>query len=137
MKDKKKPEVLSELCQLLAKAQKIKDSAAVVQVLLEREGLGSTGIGQGIAIPHAKAENVNALAAAVGLSKKGIDFESLDGEPVHIVFLLVAPKETTADHLKALARISRLLKDKFVRAALKEAKTTNDVVKIVQEDDSF
>jgi PTS system nitrogen regulatory IIA component len=137
LKSQKKPEIVAELCQLLAKAQKTKNPAAVARVIMERETLGSTGIGQGIAIPHGKSEAVNSLAAAVGISKKGVDFEALDGESVHIVFLLIAPKDTAADHLKALARISRLLKDKFVRTALQEAKTPQEVIKTIQEDDAY
>jgi PTS system nitrogen regulatory IIA component len=136
LKGQKKPEIITELCQLLLKAGKIQDAAAVTSVILEREKLGSTGIGQGIAIPHGKCDAAKSLAAAVGISRKGIDFESLDGEPVHVVFLLVAPKDTAADHLKALARISRLLKDKFIRTALQNAKTPPDVIKTIQEDDA-
>ena len=137
LKKQTKPEVVAELCELLSHTSKINDPGSVARVLMERETLGSTGIGQGIAIPHGKSDRVSALAAAVGISKKGVDFEALDGEPVHIIFLLVAPKDSAADHLKALARISRLLKDKFVRAALKEVKAPQDVVKIINEDDAF
>lgn len=137
LNSQKKPEAINDLCQLLSHTNKIKDAPSVIKNLMEREALGSTGIGQGIAIPHAKSEGAGSLAAAVGISKKGVDFDSLDGEPVHIIFLLVAPKDNGADHLKALARISRLLKDKFVRVALKEAKNPQDVLKVIQEDDAF
>ena len=137
LKGQKKPEIIHELCQLLAAAGRVKDAGAVVNVILEREKLGSTGIGQGIAIPHGKSDAASSLAAAVGISRKGVDFESLDGEPVHVIFILVAPKDTAADHLKALARISRLLKDKFIRTALQAAKTPQDVIKTIQEDDAY
>jgi len=103
---------------------------------LAREALGSTGIGQGIGIPHAKSQYVKTLVAAFGLSKEGIDFESLDGEPTHIFFLLLAPEDSAGPHLKALARISRLLKDKYVRDMLKNAKDEKDIVRIITDEDS-
>ncbi|KKU82440.1 MAG: hypothetical protein UY09_C0014G0001, partial [Parcubacteria group bacterium GW2011_GWA2_47_8] len=74
-----------------------------------------TGIGQGVAIPHAKSEDVSKIVASLGISKAGIDFDSLDGEPVYIIFLMVAPPESISEHLQAIAKISRLLKDKFFR----------------------
>src|SRR5690348_1114910 len=83
--------VLEELVGLLGKEGKIKDTKAAVDILLEREKLGSTGIGQGIAIPHAKTDQAKDVVAAFGLSRRGVNFESLDGEPVHLFFLLIAP----------------------------------------------
>lgn len=126
---------IKELVGLLYKAGAIKDKDSLVDVLLSREKLGSTGIGQGIGIPHGKSKNVSELVAAFGLSKKGIDFESLDGEPVHIFFLLVAPEESAGPHLKALARIARLLKDRYFRDVLKDAKDEKSVIKIISEED--
>src|SRR5581483_8411841 len=111
------------------------DAKATVEVLLEREKLGSTGIGQGIAIPHAKSEQANDVAAAFGLSRRGVQFDSLDGEPVYIFFVLVAPPNAAALHLKALARISRLLKDKFFRQALRDVKAPADILKIIKDED--
>jgi len=102
----------------------------------ERESLGSTGIGQGIGIPHAKSQNVKTLVAAFGLSQKGVNFDSLDGEPVYIFFLLIAPEESAGPHLKALARISRMLKDKYFRELLKKSKDEKEVLRIIQEEDS-
>ncbi len=127
--------VIKELVGLLHKAGAIKDKEELVDILLSREKLGSTGIGQGIGIPHGKSKNVSELVAAFGLSKKGIDFESLDGEPVYIFFLLVAPEESAGPHLKALARIARLLKDKYFREMLKDAKDEKAILKIVSEED--
>ena len=132
-----KKEVIEELCKVLEKSGKIKDSEKVIASLLEREKLGSTGIGQGVAIPHGKSESVSGLVAALGISKAGVNFEALDGEPVHLVFLLVAPPDSSGSHLKALARISRLLKDKFFRQALKEAKSTEEIQKIIEEEDDY
>ena len=132
-----KKDVLEEMCALLAKADKLPDADAMVSILLEREALGSTGIGQGVAIPHGKSPAVKGQAAALGISKRGVDFDALDGEPVHIIFLLIAPPDAAGNHLKALAKVSRLLKDKFFRQALKDAKTPDDVLKIIREEDEY
>ena len=136
LKTTDKEGVIKELVDLLVKADGIagkKDE--IVKILMAREALGSTGIGQGIGIPHGKTANVKSLIAAFGLSKKGIDFESLDGEPAHIFFLLLAPEESAGPHLKALARISRLLKDKYVRDMLRQAETERDIIKIITDED--
>ena len=106
-----------------------------MKILLDREALGSTGIGQGIAIPHGKTGAVKSLIAAFGLSRKGVDFESLDGEPAYIFFLLLAPKESAGPHLKALAKISRLLKDKFFRDTLKDCKNKKALIEIISKED--
>jgi PTS system nitrogen regulatory IIA component len=132
-----KPEVLAELCGLLEKAGKLPDAKAMVQILLDREALGSTGIGQGVAIPHGKSPSVKAQTAALGISKRGVEFDALDGEPVHIAFLLVAPPDAAGNHLKALAKVSRLLKDKFFRQALKDAKSSEEIIKIIREEDEY
>src|SRR3954469_14900750 len=128
---------LEELVSLLAQNGKVKDPKTTVDILMEREKLGSTGIGQGIAIPHAKTDQTTQVTASFGLSRKGIQFDSLDGEPVYIFFLLVAPPDAAGQHLKALARISRLLKDKFFRQALKEAKSLDEVKKVIEEEDEY
>jgi PTS system nitrogen regulatory IIA component len=106
-----------------------------MEALMAREVLGSTAIGQGVAIPHAKADCVDKLVAAFGLSKKGIDFDSLDGEPAYIFFLLVAPQDSAGPHLKALARISRLLKDKYFRDGLRASADDKAVIKIITQED--
>jgi PTS system nitrogen regulatory IIA component len=130
-----KKDVLEELVSLLSKDGKIKDVKLTVDVLIEREKLGSTGIGQGIAIPHAKTDQAQTVVAAFGLSRRGVQFDSLDGDPVNIFFLLVAPPDAAAMHLKALARISRLLKDKFFRQSLRETKTSAEILKLIKEED--
>lgn len=137
LKANTKKGVLEELVTLLVQDKKVSDMGGAVQILLEREKLGSTGIGQGIAIPHAKTDQAKTVVAAFGLSRKGISFDSLDGDPVHIVFLLIAPPDAAATHLKALARISRMLKDKFFRQSLREAKTTDEVLRLIREEDRF
>ena len=119
-----KEDVIRELVGLLVQAGSIKekDVQKLVQILLKRESLGSTGIGQGVAIPHGKSDSVSKLVAAFGVSRAGVAFDSLDGEPVYLFFLLVAPEDSAGPHLKALARISRLLKDKHFRESLRSAK---------------
>ncbi len=131
-----KEEVIEELIDLLLKAQVIKDKKKLIKILLDREALGSTGIGQGVAIPHGKSEGVKELVAAFGISEKGVDFDSLDGEKVFIFFLLVAPEDSAGPHLKALARISRLLKDRYFRDTLKAAKDEKTLLKIIKQEDS-
>ncbi len=127
--------VLRELVDLLAKAGAIKNREDMVKTLLAREALGSTGIGQGIGIPHGKSQNIKDLVAALGMSPKGVNFDSLDGEPVYIFFLLISPEESAGPHLKALARISRMLKDKYFRERLKKAKDEKEVIDIIHEED--
>ena len=129
--------VIVELVDVLVVAKKIdeRDRAKLVQSLLERESLGSTGVGHGIGIPHGKLEGVRELVAAFGISQKGVDFQSLDGDPVYLFFLLVAPQDSAGPHLKALARISRLLKDKFFRNTLRKATSPEEIVEIIHKED--
>ncbi len=136
LKSSDKEGVIRELVDLLAKSGEIKNKEDLIKAILTRESLGSTGIGQGIGIPHAKSPVVKNLVAAFGLSQKGVNFDSLDGEPVYIFFLLIAPEESAGPHLKALARISRMLKDKYFREMLKKSKDDKEVLKIIEEEDS-
>ncbi|MDR1721365.1 MAG: PTS sugar transporter subunit IIA [Endomicrobium sp.] len=126
-----------ELVETLKDKKKVKKTDEIIDVVLEREKLGSTGIGQGVAIPHGKTDVLQEQIGVLGISRKGIEFNSLDGEPVHIIFLLVGPVEVTGQHLKALSRISRLFKDKFLRQAIKDANTPEEVVKIIQKEDNY
>ena len=137
LKGLSKKDAVNELCQLLHSDAKIGDANKVLDALMEREKLGTTGIGQGVAIPHGKSDATSDLVAALGISKKGVEFEALDGEPVHVIFLLVAPPDSGGQHLKALARVSRLLKDKFFRQALKDAKSVDEIQKIITEEDEY
>ena len=132
-----KEDVIRELVQLLVSGGSIKekDVNKLIQILLKRESLGSTGIGQGVAIPHGKSDCVTKLVAAFGVSRSGVNFDSLDGEPVSLFFLLVAPEDSAGPHLKALARISRLLKDKHFRDSLRSAKDEKTLVKIIRDED--
>src|SRR3989338_3755097 len=129
--------IIKELLDLLIKAGEIntKDKDKLLDVIMEREALGSTGIGLGVGIPHGKCECIKNLTASFGISKKGINFDSLDGEPAYIFFLLLAPQDTAGPHLKALARISRLLKERYFRDALKKSVELKEVLKIIKEED--
>lgn len=139
LKAQDKKAAIAELVDQLVKAKKIKKTAEaeVIETVLEREKLGSTGIGQGVAIPHGKTDAVSEQIGALGISQKGVEFNSLDGEPVHLIFFLVGPVEVAGQHLKALSRISRLFKDKFFRQALREAKSVEEVIKIIQQEDAY
>ena len=137
IKSSKKEDVLKELVDLLINAGELEKScrSKVIDSLLERESLGSTAIGQGIAIPHAKTDCVSKLVGAFALSKKGVDFDSLDGEPVYIFFLLLAAQDSAGPHLKALARISRLFKDKYFRDNLRNCTDDKDIIKVITQED--
>jgi len=132
-----KKSAIVELAEVLKDTKKAKKIDEIIEVVLEREKLGSTGIGQGVAIPHGKTDLLQEQVGVLGISRKGIEFNSLDGEPVHIIFLLVGPVEVAGQHLKALSRISRLFKDKFLRQAIRDAKTKEDILKIIQQEDSY
>ena len=137
IKSVEKEDVIKELVDALVASGDIEKRCRnkLIESLMAREALGSTAIGQGIAIPHAKSDCVEKLIAAFGLSKKGVDFDSLDGEPAYIFFLLVAPQDSAGPHLKALARISRLIKDKYFRDTLRQARDKKDVSKIIESED--
>lgn len=107
----------------------------LVRVLMERERLGSTGIGGGIGIPHGKLKSLESLVLGFGLSRKGVDFESMDGRPTYIFFLLLTPENSTGLHLKVLARISKLLKNDLFKDRLLAAATREDIQAIIQADD--
>ncbi|MDR3256972.1 MAG: PTS sugar transporter subunit IIA [Endomicrobium sp.] len=137
LKSTDKKSAIIELVEVLKDIKKIKKPDEIIDVVLEREKLGSTGIGQGVAIPHGKTDILQEQIGVLGISRKGIEFNSLDGEPVNIIFLLVGPIEVAGQHLKALSKISRLFKDKFLRQAIKDATTKEDVAKIIQQEDAY
>jgi nitrogen PTS system EIIA component len=132
---KTKTEVLAELSEMLVKGSRNLDQSQILDILQKREKLGSTGIGDGIAIPHGKIGGLEDLVVAFGRSKKGVAFDSVDGKPVHLFFLLLAPEDSTGPHLKALAKISKMLKANNFRKNLMEAKSKNDLYKIIIEQD--
>jgi len=126
--------VIEELATPVARITGV-DQEELVRVLLDRERLGSTGIGGGIGIPHGKLKDLDALALGFGISRKGVDFESMDGRPTRIFFLLVTPENSTGLHLKLLARISRILKNDPFKERLLEAMDSDEVCRIIAEED--
>ncbi|MBW2648551.1 MAG: PTS sugar transporter subunit IIA [Deltaproteobacteria bacterium] len=135
LKSRTKKEVLAELADVFLRDGISIDRSAMIEVLLEREKLGSTGIGDGIAIPHGKLAGLEKLVVSFGRGVTGVDFDSMDGRPVHIFFLLLAPENSAGLHLKALARISRMLKDISFRESLIKAETSEDIYNLIVEKD--
>ncbi len=134
LKSVDKKGVLEELAAPVSELHKI-EQTDLVNILMEREKLGSTGIGGGIGIPHGKLKNLDSLVLGFGLSRRGVDFESMDGRPTHIFFLLVTPDNSTGLHLKLLARISRILKNDPFKAKLMSAGSADDILAIIAEED--
>ncbi len=134
LKAKDKKGVLEELVTPVARIANL-NRDDLIRVLLERERLGSTGIGGGIGIPHGKMKGLDNLVVGFGLSKKGIDFESIDGRLSYIFFLLITPEDSTGLHLKALARISRILKNDLFKENLLKASNRDEIYKIIKEED--
>ena len=134
LKAKDKKGVMDELVAPIAKLTGASQEE-LVKVLMERERLGSTGIGGGIGIPHGKLKNLDHLVLGFGLSRRGVDFESMDSRPTHIFFLLLTPESSAGLHLKLLARISRLLKDDEFKSRLQQAGRPEDVIEIIQDKD--
>ncbi len=130
-----KEEALIELVGPILETNPRLDKKQLLQTILEREKLGSTGLGGGVAIPHGKFEDLEKLAASFGRSKKGIDFSSMDNKPAHLFFMLIAPKNCAGDHLKALARISRLLKDPILTNNLRQAEDSAQIYELLEESD--
>ncbi|MFO1463207.1 MAG: PTS sugar transporter subunit IIA [bacterium] len=127
--------VIRELAEAVIRSEPSLSVDRLYEVLLEREKLGSTGIGSGVAIPHGKLPNLERIVAAFGRSKAGIDFDSQDGEPAHLFFVLVAPENTAGLHLKALAKLSRLLKDAQFRQKLMEVPDAAAIYKAIEIED--
>jgi fructose-specific phosphotransferase system IIA component len=130
-----KEEAIEKFINSLEKTGTIKEPNALKDALLEREKLGTTGVGNGIAMPHARSSAIKDLTVAFFRSEKGIDFKSMDSEPVHLVFLLLAPVTAGGPYLKLLAKISRLLRGDDFRTALMEAKDVAAVLQIIQDND--
>jgi len=135
MKAVTKKEAIEELVAKICSLNAISEQEQITDNILKREKLGSTGMGHGIAIPHCKLDDIDTILVAVGISKEGIDFQSLDGEPVHIFFMLIAPSQSAGPHLKALARISRLLRDEYFCRSLRNTADVGSVYNIIISDD--
>ena len=130
-----KEEIIAELSKLVAKNCQIANSDDIFQAVIEREKIMSTGIGDGIAIPHGKSDSVDKLVAALGTKRRGVDFEALDGEPAYVFFLLVSPTNISGPHIKALARISRYLKNEEFKKRLIAAHTSDDIISIIRTEE--
>jgi PTS system nitrogen regulatory IIA component len=136
LRGRTKGDVIDELAGVVAEHHRGEiDHGRLVQALEDRERLNSTALGEGVAIPHGKLPGLKRVVAAFGRSPAGVDFSSLDGKPTHLFFLLVAPEDSAGAHLKALARISRLLKDEAFRARLMNASNGADLYRTIREED--
>jgi nitrogen PTS system EIIA component len=133
--EKEKSAVLKEMAGQLAGSESGLDATQILKVLQDREKISTTAIGEGVAIPHGKLPNVQKVSALFARSLQGVNFASLDGEPTYLFFTLIAPQDAAADHLKALARISRLLKDPDLRRRLLAAATNQELYNIIAVED--
>lgn len=133
-----KESVIREMIQALQAAGKIEASEyeSIVKAIMKREELGSTGIGRGVAVPHTKHPSVDRLVGTVGVSREGVDFNSLDGERVQLFFLLISPPDRPGDHLRALENISRQLRDDTFCRFLKKAQTPGEIEVLLDEADN-
>jgi PTS system nitrogen regulatory IIA component len=137
LKSETKAEVLIELSKLMEKSPNIEEGDNIVyRALVDREKIGSTGIGKGVAIPHAKTEGAKGLTIAFGISKKKIDFNSLDNENVSIFFVFASPNKDSQVYLKVLARISRLIREESFREGLLKCKTAKEVIEYIEKKES-
>ena len=128
-----KNEIINELLRVLAKCGKVTDRHLALKNVLTRENQLSTGMEKGLAVPHSKTNAVQELVVAFGLHKKGVDFESIDGQPAHFIFLVLSPHDTSGPHIKALAQISRRIKSAETREGLKNATSVKDIERILTQ----
>lgn len=133
LKETEKKDIMAELVEIISKSRRLNNKKSFLKTMLEREKLGSTGIGGGVAIPHGKSEAVSDFILVFGRKSEGIDFGALDGEKTYLFFALASPKEEVGGHLKILAEISRLVRDKFIVDLLKNAKTSQQIIKIIKD----
>ncbi len=127
--------VIREFADLLASKGRVKDADELVRVVLERESHGSTGIGDGIAIPHAKSRSISDTVVVFGRSLRGVDFQALDGRPADLFFLLISPEDRPGEHLKTLARISRIMRNADLRARLRASRDRMEIRKLIYDED--
>jgi len=128
-----KDAAIEELVDVLDRAGRLRDRGAVLDAVLERERAMSTGLEDGIAVPHAKTAAVGTLTAALGVRREGLEFDSADGKPTNIVFLLIAEENNPGPHVRALAKLARLLSDPEMRSAIIGAKTAEDIFEIIKQ----
>lgn len=137
LKELNKPKVILELVRLIGKSSRAGSEKALSKAMLERERLGSTAIGNGVAIPHLKSDSMRKFVVAFARKSQGLNFESLDGGKTYIFFILASPKKKVGPHLKILANISRLVKDKFNVELLRKAKNKKEILKIIAAAEAF
>lgn len=137
LKAKNKKDVIKELHQNILKSNLVKDEELALKDLYSRENMGSTGIGKNVALPHAKTDAVDKMVITVGISRDGIEYDSIDNQPVHIFFMFLCPKSDSNEYLRVLARISRWIRedDNFNQNILK-AKTTEEIVELIKKEDN-
>ena len=131
-----KDDLLAEMAGALAAAEPALEEVSLLSVLREREALQSTGIGEGVAIPHGKVKGLDRLVAAFARSTSGVDFDSIDGQPTQLLFLLIVPEQSAGQHLKALARISRFFRDASFREKLLGAGDLEEIFRAIEEEDA-
>ena len=131
-----KNDVLNELSSFLKEKGEISNKENLLVALIEREKLGSTGIGENVAIPHAKISEIDKIITVFARSQNGVEFESLDQKPVNFIFLVIAPENSTSQHLKALARISRLFKNASLRESVLRTNEADQIYSILVDEDS-
>jgi PTS system nitrogen regulatory IIA component len=136
LKSTTKDDLLAEMASSLAAAEPALEADALLGVLREREALQSTGIGEGVAIPHGKVQGLDRLVAAFARSTAGVDFDSIDGQPTQLLFLLIVPEQSGGQHLKALARISRFFRDASFREKLLGAGDLGEIFRAIEEEDA-
>jgi len=134
LKSKTKTEVIRELIDVLDKTGKLSDAESAFKAVIARENMGSTGLEKGIAVPHAKTEKVKNLTLAIGIAPDGVDFDSLDGEPSKLFFLLLAQPSQSGPHIEALAEIARITRSQSFCRLLVNAKTSEEVVELFKEE---
>ncbi len=133
----KKEDIIKEMVELFEKKGVIGDKRKVIDAVMQREQIESTAIGEGIAIPHCRSSEVKELKVALGISRKGVDFEALDGKPVYVIFMILAPEKARKEYIQTVAKIARLLKSKIMREALKKATSEDDIIKVIADFDGI
>ncbi len=136
LKSTNKDDLLAEMASALAAVEPALDAKTLLDVLREREALQSTGIGEGVAIPHGKVQGLDRLIATFARSTAGVDFDSIDGQPTRLLFLLIVPEQSGGQHLKALARISRFFRDASFREKLLAASELEEIFRAIEEEDA-
>jgi fructose-specific phosphotransferase system IIA component len=131
LEGKNKAQIIAELVDLAYKTGGVRNKKSLVDALAERERLGSTAIGNGVAVPHAKIDGIKQTILVFGRSSEGVDFNSLDGEKTYLLFMLISPKEDIGSHLKILAKISHLIKDRFMVSLFRKAKSKKEVLSTI------